>query len=187
MWLGKLFLELNHLLQLFCIKLFSQSETIFTNDEHTILRTFSFIFALFDLFEKYYSIYLNHEYKNLNHKCPCSSSPYNQSRPNRACEFCLVNMLMHLLKMMYHLYFSRYKLFNYKYVHIVKPNVLHLNKDFLFFSFLVCCWKDKLKNYSLKKMIFLNKNKRFFCPVSKWRIKVYYLCERYYIYLFKLL
>ena len=31
--------------------------------------------------------------------------------------------------MMCHLYFSRYKLFNYKYVQIV----LHLNKDFLFF------------------------------------------------------
>ena len=33
---------------------------------------------------------------------------------------------------MCHLYFSRYKLFNYKYVHIVKPNVLYLNKDFFF-------------------------------------------------------
>ena len=37
--------------------------------------------------------------------------------------------------MMCHLYFSRYKLFNYKYVHIVKPNVLRLNKDFLFSFF----------------------------------------------------
>ena len=31
----------------------SQLEIIFTNDEHTILRGLSFIFALFDLFEKY--------------------------------------------------------------------------------------------------------------------------------------
>ena len=29
--------------------------------------------------------------------------------------------------MMCHLYCSMYKLFNYKYVHIIKPNVLHLN------------------------------------------------------------
>ena len=28
------------------------------------------------------------------------------------------------------LYFSWYKLFNYKYVHIAKPNELYLNKDF---------------------------------------------------------
>ena len=48
-----MFLYLIHLLHLFYIKLFSQSETIFTNDEHTILRRLSFIFALFDLFEKY--------------------------------------------------------------------------------------------------------------------------------------
>ena len=40
----------------------------------------------------------------------------------------------HLFEMMWHLYFSWYKLFNYKYVHIIKPNVLHWNKDF--FSFL---------------------------------------------------
>ena len=32
-------------------------------------------------------------YKNLNHKFPCSSSPYIQNRPNRVCEFCLVNIL----------------------------------------------------------------------------------------------
>ena len=42
-----------HLLHLFYIKRFSQSETIFTNDKHTILRRLSFIFVLFDLFEKY--------------------------------------------------------------------------------------------------------------------------------------
>ena len=34
--------------------------------------------------------------------------------------------------MMYHSYFRRYKLFNYKYVSIVKPNVLRLNNDFSF-------------------------------------------------------
>ena len=32
--------------------------------------------------------------------------------------------------MMCHLYFSRYKLFDNKYVHIIKQNVLHLNTDF---------------------------------------------------------
>ena len=31
----------------------SQSEIIFTNNEHTIFRGLSFIFALFDLFEKH--------------------------------------------------------------------------------------------------------------------------------------
>ena len=36
---------------------------------------------------------------------------------------------------MFHLYFSRYKLFNYKYVHIVITNTLHLNKYFLFSFF----------------------------------------------------
>ena len=36
--------------------------------------------------------------------------------------------------MMWQLYFNRYKLFNYKCVHIVKPNVLRLNKDFYFLS-----------------------------------------------------
>ena len=36
--ISKMFLYLIHLLHLFYIKLFSQSETIFTNDEHTILR-----------------------------------------------------------------------------------------------------------------------------------------------------
>ena len=40
----------------------------------------------------------------------------------------------HLFEMMCHLYFSRYKLFNNKYVHIIKPNVLHLNKDFFSFT-----------------------------------------------------
>ena len=48
-----MFPYLIHLLHLFYIKLFSQSETIFTNDELTILRMISFIFALFDLFEEY--------------------------------------------------------------------------------------------------------------------------------------
>ena len=68
--------------------------------------------------------------KTLNHKLPCSSSPYIQNRPNRVCEFCCKHTP--LFEMMCHLYFSRYKLFNYKFVHIVKPNVLRLNKDFFF-------------------------------------------------------
>ena len=51
--LGKMFLYLIHLLHVFYIKLFSESETIFTNDEQTFLRRLSFIFALFNLFEKY--------------------------------------------------------------------------------------------------------------------------------------
>ena len=37
--------------------------------------------------------------------------------------------------MMFHLYFSRYKLFNYEYVHIVITNALYLN-FFSFFSLL---------------------------------------------------
>ena len=39
----------------------------------------------------------------------------------------------HLFEMMCHFYFRRYKLFNYTYVYIVKPNVLRFNKDFLFY------------------------------------------------------
>ena len=38
-----------------------------------------------------------------------------------------------LFEMMCHLYFSWCKFFNYKYVHIVIRNALHLNKCFLFF------------------------------------------------------
>ena len=42
----------------------------------------------------------------------------------------------HLFETVCHLYFSRCKLFNYKYVHIVNPDILYLNKDFFFlFSF----------------------------------------------------
>ena len=37
--------------------------------------------------------------------------------------------------MMCHLYFSRYNLFNSKYVHIVITNTLHLNTDFFSFFF----------------------------------------------------
>ena len=48
-----MFLYLIHLLYLFYEKLFSLSETIFTNDEHKILSRLSLISALFDLFEKY--------------------------------------------------------------------------------------------------------------------------------------
>ena len=51
--IGKMSLYLIHLLYLFYIKLFSQSETIFTNDEHKILGRLSLIFALFDLFKNY--------------------------------------------------------------------------------------------------------------------------------------
>ena len=42
---------------------------------------------------------------------------------------------IHLFEMMSHLYFSMYKLFNYKYVHNVITNVLHMNRYFLFFFF----------------------------------------------------
>ena len=41
----------------------------------------------------------------------------------------------HLFEIMCHLYFSSSKLLNYKYVHIVKPKALYLNKEFFFFSF----------------------------------------------------
>ena len=35
-----------------------------------------------------------YDYKNLNHKFPCSMSMYALSRPNHVCEFCLVNILI---------------------------------------------------------------------------------------------
>ena len=38
LWLGNTFLSFIHLLHLFCIRLFSPSEIIFTNDEHVFLR-----------------------------------------------------------------------------------------------------------------------------------------------------
>ena len=44
LFIGKMFLYLIHLLHLFYLKLFSQSETIFSNDEHKI---FSIGFHLF--------------------------------------------------------------------------------------------------------------------------------------------
>ena len=56
------------------------------------------------------------------------------NRHNRVCEFSLVNTCTHLFEMICHSYLSRYKLFNYMYVHIEKPNVLYMNED-LFFSF----------------------------------------------------
>ena len=70
---------------------------------------------------------------NLHYKFPCFSSPYIQSRPNRSCVWILSCRHTRLFEMMCHLYFSRYRLFNKKYVHIVIPNVLHLNKDFFFY------------------------------------------------------
>ena len=45
--------------------------------------------------------------------------------------------------MICHLYYSRYKWFNYKYLHTIKPNVVHLEKDFfyLFIFLLDDLWK----------------------------------------------
>ena len=54
-----MFIYLIHLLYLFYIKLFSQSENMFTNDEHQILSRLSFIFALFDLFERYVNLIMS--------------------------------------------------------------------------------------------------------------------------------
>ena len=88
--LGKMFLYLIHFLHLFYIKLFSQSEIIFTNNEHAILRRLLFIFALFDLFKSMLIKSRVYEFKS---QIPRSSSPYIQSRPNRVCEFYLVNIL----------------------------------------------------------------------------------------------
>ena len=87
---------------------------------------------------------INSSVQDVNHKFPCSSSPYIQNRSNRVSEFCLVNIYTLLLDMMCNLYFSRYKLFNYKNVHIVKPNVLLLNKDFFFFFFSFLFWEGNI-------------------------------------------
>ena len=57
--------------------------------------------------------------------------------------------------MMCHLHFSMYKLFYYEDVHIIKPNVLHLKKDFLFFVF-IC-------NHILVKLNFWLKTPCFVC------------------------
>ena len=103
--------------------------------------------------------YLNQEYKKLNHEFLFSSSPYIQSRPNRVCEFCLVNIYTRLFEMMCHLYYCGYKWFNNKYVHIIKPNVLHLNKDFFFWVFFFSaanvskCWLP------IKFILYLNFNR----------------------------
>ena len=54
--LGSMSLYLIHLLHIFCIKLFSPSEIIFTNDEHVFIHIlddpFHLFFVLFDLYEK---------------------------------------------------------------------------------------------------------------------------------------
>ena len=73
-------------------------------------------------------------YKNFNHKFPCSSLPYIQSRPNRVCEFCLVNILPFSKWCATYILVSINDLTISMNTHF-KTNVLKLNKDF-FFSFL---------------------------------------------------
>ena len=55
------------------------------------------------------------------------------SKQKQLCMWFLSCKHTHLFEMIYHLYFKRYKLFNYKYVYIVKPSVLRLNNFFFFF------------------------------------------------------
>ena len=63
------FLQKNHsflalifcnLLYLFCLKLFSPSEIIFTNDEHVFLRIWSQIYVFFVLTSLLYPLCVNH-------------------------------------------------------------------------------------------------------------------------------
>ena len=66
-----------NLLYLFCVKLFSTSEIIITNDEHVFLRILVNLRVLcFDI----YAI-------------PTMRTPYYQSRLNLVSEICLVNIL----------------------------------------------------------------------------------------------
>ena len=58
------------------------------------------------------------------------------SKYTQSCVWILSCKHTHLFEMMCHLNFSRYTLFNYKYVHIIRPNVVHFNKFFFFFFFL---------------------------------------------------
>ena len=125
-----MFRYLIHLLYLFYIKLFSQSETIFTNDEHKILSRLSFIF--------HYSIYLKDLIKSWVQEFKSQISMFFVTvyeKNTQSWMWILSCKHAPFFEMMCNLYFRRYKLFNYKYVHIVKQNVLRLNKDF-FFSFL---------------------------------------------------
>ena len=110
------------------------------------MSMFSYIYLML-LFIFVSSIYMKsrsiklYEYKNLNYKFTCSLSPYNQSRPNHVCEFCLVNILTFSKWCATTILVYRYKLFNYKYVHIVMTNALNLNKKkYFYFYFLTFLW-----------------------------------------------
>ena len=83
----------------------------------------SFIFALLDLFEKYVNEGMN--IKNVIKKLPVLLHRIFKVFPNRVWE---VSTRTQIFEMMCHLYFSRNNIFNYKYVHIIKRNVLHLKK-----------------------------------------------------------
>ena len=119
-------------------------------------------------------------YKNLNHKFPCSSSPYIQNRPNRVCEFCLVYMYIYIniLPLSKWCETSILVGINYlpisKYVHIVKPNVLRLNKDFFLSFFSPPTADASVINFVELDGVFLgNKEKRskkfFFTTLINWQ------------------
>ena len=109
-----------NLLYLFCVKLFSQSEIIFTNDDHVFLRILvtNLRILCFDI----YAI-------------ATMCTPYYQSILNLVSEICLVNIYTHLFGLRCHCY-SFVKIMNWefelKYVDIVISNVFNLNKHFLF-------------------------------------------------------
>ena len=113
-----MFLCLVHLLHLLYIKLFSQSETIFLMMNTQSWGGF------------HYSIYLKSMLiKSLAYEFKSQISMLFvtvYSKKTQSSMWILSGKHTHLL------YFSWYKRFNYKYVHIMKPNVLHLNKDFFF-------------------------------------------------------
>ena len=136
-------------LVLFCVKLFSPSEIIFTNDEHVFLRILvtNLRVLCFDI----YAI-------------PTMCTPYYQSRLNLASEI-LPCEHTHLFGMRCHCYILVGIInwqFQLKYVDIVISNVFNLNKHFsLFFS---CCSHAQVSGWTLLHEFY------FFCRRTVWNL-----------------
>ena len=122
---GKMFQQLIHLLYIFRIKLFSPSEIIFTNDEHVFIRIWCFrLLFCYWIYKKSRLIKVRvYEFQS---QISMLISMFNRfdyhiikADPIMYVKWILSCKHTHLFEKMCHLYFSRYKLFNYKYVHNV--------------------------------------------------------------------
>ena len=78
--------------------------------------------------------------------------------------------------MMCNLYFIRYKVYNYKYAHIVKPNVLRLNNFFFSWTIFMCAWATFTNHFHVRAismdhfMCGLYSRTIFMCGPYSWTI-----------------